>query len=287
MKIIVTTSDRIDKYITLNSEFSRNEIKNLILEHAVYVNEKLVRKPKFICKEGDEIEIKKLPEKELNVIPEDLPITIIYEDDDLIIVNKASGMVVHPAPGHRSGTLVNALLFHFNQLSDLNGLVRPGIVHRIDKDTSGLLIVAKNNKAHKILAEMLKNHDIKRKYIALIKGRMENKVTHIDLPIGRDPIHRKRMAVQKNNAKHAITHIFVETIYEDYSRVRCELETGRTHQIRVHLSYLKHPVLGDPLYGSKIDDFNQRLHAYELEFVHPTTKKIMNFKAEVPDQFEL
>ncbi len=284
-KLKVEQRSRIDKYIADNSEISRSDIKKLIEAHAVFVNGVQVRKPNFTVREDDNILVTKIIQREIKAIAQDIDIDVVYEDDDIIVINKASGMVVHPAPGHHDGTLVNALLFRFKDLSDINGDIRPGIVHRIDKDTTGLLVVAKNNDAHKFLAEQLKEHLIKRTYFALVKGRTENEITHIKLPIGRDPRNRKRMSVTKLNAKDAVTHVFSEKVYHDKSLVRCELETGRTHQIRVHLAHLRHPIIGDPLYGTKIDDFGQRLHAAKLELVHPRTKELMTFEAKLPDQF--
>ena len=285
--IKVDEKERIDKYIASNSDFSRTDAKRLIEGHAIFVDGIAIRKPKFIVNPGNEILITEIIRKEINAIAEDIPIDVVFEDDDIIIVNKKSGMVVHPAPGHHSGTLVNALLYRFKNLSDINGKIRPGIVHRIDKDTSGLLVVAKNNEAHKFLAEQIKNHDVERTYLAWVKGRLETKVTHVKLPIGRDPKHRQRMAVQKQNSKQAITHIYSEKILDKKTLVRCELETGRTHQIRVHLAYLNHPIIGDPLYGRKIDDFGQRLHAYKLKLVHPATKEKMEFKVDPPKEFNI
>lgn len=291
MKLKVNYSSRIDKYVSDNSDITRNDIKDLILDHKVEVNSISVRKPNFTVKEGDEITILELPIKEMSIVAENIALDIVYEDDNLIVINKPSGMVVHPAPGNMTGTLVNALLYHFNNnLSDSNGYLRPGIVHRIDKDTSGLLIVAKNNKTHNYLAEQLKEHKIKRKYKAIVEGFMENEITHIDLPIGRDPQHRQKMAVIKQNSKQAKTHVFLEKLFKlenkNMSLVSCELETGRTHQIRVHLSYIKHPIFGDSLYGKKVDDFNQRLHAYEIEFMSPEGKTL-KFNSSTPKEFDI
>lgn len=281
----VKYEDRIDKYISDNSDFSRTDIKKLIESHAVFYDGISVRKPNFKVKEGGIVLVTDVIQKEINADPEDIEIEIVYEDDDLAVINKKSGMVVHPAPGHPGGTLVNALLFKFKGLSDINGDIRPGIVHRIDKDTSGLLVVAKNNETHAALAELLKEHKVNRIYQAWVKGKLENKVTHIKLPIGRDQKNRQRMAVQDHHSKDAITHVYVEKILEDKTLVRCELETGRTHQIRVHLSHIGHPIIGDPIYGTKIDDFGQRLHAYKLEFIHPRTKKEMKFEVQPPKEF--
>ncbi|MGZ9432248.1 RluA family pseudouridine synthase [Mycoplasma sp. 613B] len=288
----VKYKERIDKYISDNSDISRNDAKELILGKNVYINDEiLVLKPNFIVFENQKIYIKEIPVKEINVEPEKMDLNIIYEDDDLIVINKPTGMVVHPAPGNLKGTLVNGLLYYFNNnLSNINGQMRPGILHRIDKDTSGLLIVAKNNKSHSFLAEQLKNHLIKRKYKAIVEGFISNEIMHINLPIGRDPMHRQKMAVIKQNSKEAITHVFLEKLFtynqKNFSLIRCELETGRTHQIRVHMAYIKNPVYGDPLYGKKVDEFNQRLHAYEIEFTHPNGKKMI-FNAPLPKEFEI
>ncbi|VEU75551.1 ribosomal large subunit pseudouridine synthaseD [Mycoplasmopsis maculosa] len=291
LKIEVTYKERIDKYISDNSEISRNDAKALIEQEAVYIDdEKYVRKPNYIVREGMVITILKLLEKEIDIEPKDMPLDIRYEDNDLIVLNKPSDLVVHPAPGHYNDTLVNGLLHHFNQLSNNNGLLRPGIVHRIDKDTSGLLIIAKNNDSHNKLADMLKEHKIKRSYIAIVEGILENKITKINLPIARSTQDRKTMTVHRDG-KDSITIVhLLKTFYIDkkpYSLVRCELETGRTHQIRVHLSYIKHPVYGDPIYGKFVDDFNQRLHAYKLEFEHPFTNNLVKVYAEIPKEFEI
>lgn len=287
LKLVANYQERIDKYIADNSDISRSDIKKLIEKNTVFVDGIKVRKPNFIVREKNEILITEFLGKEIKANPEKIDIDVVYEDDDIVVINKKSGMVVHPAPGHPGGTLVNALLYRFKNLSNVNGNVRPGIVHRIDKDTSGLLVVAKNNDAHNILAQELKDHKIKRTYYALVEGRMENEIYHLKLPIGRDPKHRQRMCVTKLNSKDAITHVFTEKVFKNTSLVRCELETGRTHQIRVHMKYIKHPVIGDPLYGKKIDDFGQRLHAAKLELVHPKTKKILTFEVPLPKKFEI
>ncbi|UWD33965.1 RluA family pseudouridine synthase [Mesomycoplasma molare] len=292
IKLIVEYKERIDKYISDNSEISRNDAKDLILNKKVFVNDEIqVLKPNFFVYEGQTISIKEIPQKEINIKPQKMDLNIVYEDNDLIVIDKPSGIVVHPAPGNLENTLVNGLLYHFkNNLSNINGQMRPGILHRIDKDTSGLLIIAKNNKAHSFLSEQLKEHKIKRKYKAIVEGFIPNEITHIDLPIGRDPMHRQKMAVIKQNSKNAITHVFLEKLFtinsKNFSLVRCELETGRTHQIRVHMAYIKNPVYGDPLYGKKVDEFNQRLHAYEIEFLHPNGK-IMKFNSALPKEFEI
>ena len=287
VKLTVNYQDRIDKYIADNSEISRSDVKKLVEKNSIFVHGIQVRKPNFIVRETNEILVTEIIQKEINAKPENIKIDIVYEDDDIIVINKDSGMVVHPAPGHPGGTLVNALLYKFNNLSNVNGNVRPGIVHRIDKDTSGLLVVAKNNEAHNILAQELKQHKIKRTYYALVEGRMENEIYHLKLPIGRDPKHRQRMTVTKLNSKEATTNVFTEKVFKNTSLVRCELETGRTHQIRVHMKYIKHPIVGDPLYGNKKDEYGQRLHASKLELVHPTTKKLMTFEVPLPKFFEI
>ena len=287
IELKVNYKQRIDKYIANNSEISRNDIKNLILNKTIFCNNINVRKGNFQVKKNDKILITKKIEKEIKAEPQNIKIEIVYEDKDLIVVNKKSGMVVHPAPGNLKNTLVNALLYKFNNLSNINGKIRPGIVHRIDKDTSGLLIVAKNNKSHQFLANQLKEHKIQRIYYALVEGKIENKVLHINLPIGRDSKNRKKMSITTENSKHAITHVYVEKIINNLSLIRCELETGRTHQIRVHLSYIGHPILGDELYGKKIDNFGQRLHAYKIIFIHPTTKQKLIFKTQIPNEFNL
>ncbi len=275
---------RIDKFIADNSDFSRNEIKEIIDTYGVYVDNILVRKPKFMINEGQTIIIKEKPHKEIVMIAQDLPIDIVFEDEHIVIVNKKSGMVVHPAPGNKDGTLVNALLFHLKDLSDLNGTIRPGIVHRIDKNTSGLILIAKTNNAHKYFAELIKEHKVNRFYKALVIGKMLNDVIHIDVPIGRNINDRQKMMVTKINSKKAITHIYPEKIYPNYTLVRCELETGRTHQIRVHLKYINFPIVGDSVYGRRLDDFQQRLHAYKLSFIH-ITGKFIEIETELPKEF--
>ncbi|MGL4183647.1 MAG: RluA family pseudouridine synthase [Metamycoplasmataceae bacterium] len=265
--LLVDKKERIDKFIANATNISRNDIQQIIEEYGVYVNDMLVRKVKFIVFEGQTITIKNKIEKEIKAIPENIPFEIIYEDDDILIINKESGMVVHPSPGHTSGTLVNALLFYCKNLSNLNGDVRPGIVHRIDKDTSGLILVAKNNKAHNYYAGLLKNHEIKREYIALVDGIINNNITHINAPIGRDPQNRLKYKVVSQNSKEAFSSVYVLKKYAKNTLIKVLLKTGRTHQIRVHLSYINHPIFGDELYNHKIDDFNQRLHAYKISFL--------------------
>ena len=278
---------RIDKYLNENTEYTRSKIQKMIENGNILVNDVKV-KDSYKVKENDYITIEAL-EETTDILPENIPLDIYYEDDDLIVVNKPSGMVVHPAPGNYTGTLVNALIYHTNNLSKVNTNIRPGIVHRIDADTSGLLLVAKNDKSHDILAEAIQKKEVVREYIALVEGIIMEDTATIDAPIGRDKKDRKKMTVTSENSKDAVTHIRVLERYKDSTLIRCKLETGRTHQIRVHLSYIGHPVVNDPVYGHKklIDkDFGQMLHAEKLGFVHPTTKEYMEFTAPVPDRFK-
>ncbi len=279
-------NERIDKYLLskLDDNFSRAKIQKLIDEELILVNDKVI-KSSYKVSNGDVILITD-KEEDMSVKPEKMDIDIVYEDDDVMVINKKSGVVVHPAPGNYSGTLVNGLMYLSKDLSHVNGEFRPGIVHRIDKDTSGLLIVAKNDKAHRILAEELKEKKIKRKYIALVSGVINHDIGEIDAPIGRDPSDRKKMCVTSTNSKDAITHFRVLERYKNASLIECELETGRTHQIRVHMKYINHPVINDPVYGkSNHGEFGQLLHAKEITFTHPTTKEVMTFSCEVPEEF--
>lgn len=278
---------RIDKYLNENTEYTRSKIQKMIENGNILVNDIKV-KDSYKVKENDYITIEAL-EETTDILPENIPLDIYYEDDDLIVVNKPSGMVVHPAPGNYTGTLVNALIYHTNNLSKVNTNIRPGIVHRIDADTSGLLLVAKNDKSHDILAEAIQKKEVVREYIALVEGIIMEDTATIDAPIGRDKKDRKKMTVTSENSKDAVTHIRVLERYKDSTLIRCKLETGRTHQIRVHLSYIGHPVVNDPVYGHKklIDkDFGQMLHAEKLGLVHPTTKEYMEFTAEPPKRFQ-
>ena len=279
-------NERIDKYLSskLDDNFSRAKIQKLIDEELILVNDKVI-KSSYKVSNGDVILITD-KEEDMSVKPEKMDIDIVYEDDDVMVINKKSGVVVHPAPGNYSGTLVNGLMYLSKDLSHVNGEFRPGIVHRIDKDTSGLLIVAKNDKAHRILAEELKEKKVKRKYIALVSGVINHDVGEIDAPIGRDPSDRKKMCVTSTNSKDAITHFRVLERYKNASLIECELETGRTHQIRVHMKYINHPVINDPVYGkNNHGEFGQLLHAKEITFTHPTTKEVMTFSCEVPEEF--
>jgi 23S rRNA pseudouridine1911/1915/1917 synthase len=252
----------------------------------ILVNGKKV-KANYVVKVGDKISVKDGFIESTDIEPENIPINIVYEDDDLIVINKESGMVVHPGSGVNSGTLVNALMYYTANLSNINGDVRPGIVHRIDKDTSGLMIVAKNNKTHELLSDMLSRHEIKREYIALIKGVFPQTTATIDAPIGRDTVNRKKMAVTKDNSKEAITHLRVIERYKDFTLVKLKLETGRTHQIRVHMAYIGYPIYNDPVYtNDKTTEFGQFLHSATLDFVHPITKENMHFECPLPEYFQ-
>jgi 23S rRNA pseudouridine1911/1915/1917 synthase len=278
---------RIDKLLAgLDGEYSRSQIQDWITEGRVSVNGKAV-KANYRVQEGDRIEWT-VPEPEiLDVRPEPMDLDIYYEDQDVIVVNKPRGMVVHPSPGHLNGTLVNGLLAHCRDLSGINGVLRPGIVHRIDKDTSGLLMAAKNDFSHEHLARQLENKTVLRKYKAIVHGVIPHDYGTIDAPIGRDPKDRQSMAVV-DSGKPAVTHFRVIERFDKYTLVECELETGRTHQIRVHMKYIGHPVAGDPKYGPKrtlpID--GQALHAGVLGFAHPRTGEFLTFEAPLPEDFE-
>lgn len=277
---------RIDKYLVEQIDESRSTIAKMIDAEFILVNGKKT-KANYVVKVGDVIEVKDGFIEDIDLEPENIPLDIIYEDDDVIVVNKVSGMTVHPGNGNERGTLVNALLYHTNNLSDCNGDIRPGIVHRIDKDTSGLMVVAKNNKAHEILADNLSRHEINREYIALLKGEFMSDTATVDAPIGRDKVNRKRMAVTAQNSKDAITHFRVIERYKGYTLVRLRLETGRTHQIRVHMDYIGYPVYNDPVYtNDKCSEFGQFLHSTSLSFVHPITGEELNFEVEVPEEFQ-
>lgn len=277
---------RIDKLLSeINPDRSRSQIQTWIAEGYVEVNERQV-KANYKCEEGDVIEWQ-IPEvKALEITAENIPLDIMYEDSDLLVVNKPRGMVVHPSAGHGSGTLVNALLYHCNDLSGINGVERPGIVHRIDKDTSGLLVVAKHDQAHIGLSEQFANREVERKYIALVHGEIPHETGIIDAPIGRDPKNRQRMAVV-DNGKSAVTNFHVLKHFPDYSFIECKLETGRTHQIRVHMRYIGYPLVGDPLYGPRktIDLGGQALHAKKVSFTHPITGKWLEFESAIPTYF--
>lgn len=278
--------ERIDKVVSqLNKEWSRSQVQQWIKEGHIQVNGEAV-KPNFKCP-FDAVITVSIPEpEELDVEPENLSLDIAYEDGDVIVVNKPKGMVVHPAPGHYSGTMVNGLMYHCKDLSGINGVLRPGIVHRIDKDTSGLLMVAKNDMAHEHLVNQLVEKSVTRKYTAIVHGLIPHEYGTVDAPIGRDPKDRQSMAVV-DNGKQAVTHFRVLDRYKDFTLVECELETGRTHQIRVHMKYIGFPLAGDPKYGPRktLSIEGQALHAGVLGFVHPRTEEYMEFQAELPPEF--
>ncbi|TCT26847.1 ribosomal large subunit pseudouridine synthase D [Melghiribacillus thermohalophilus] len=280
-------NQRIDKLLVkLNSDVSRTQVQGWIKDDFVKVNDETV-KSNYKCQTGDRITWQ-MPEVEpLDIQAENIPLEIMYEDKDVLVVNKPRGMVVHPSAGHSSGTLVNALLYHCHDLSGINGMERPGIVHRIDKDTSGLLMVAKNDRAHMGLARQLSDKTVKRKYEAVVHGVISHNSGTIDAPIGRDPKDRQKMAVVENG-KEAVTHFQVLKRFQDFTHVECVLETGRTHQIRVHFQYINHPLAGDPKYGPKktLSIGGQALHARVLGFEHPVSGKWMEFEAEPPEVFQ-
>ena len=292
MKYIVSykeSGERLDKAVALlNQDLSRSYIAKLLKDGKILVNGN-IEKASFKVKENDDIFIEEIEETKADIKEEDIPLDVVYEDEDILVINKPQGMVVHPANGHYSGTLVNALMFMEDSLSSINGVVRPGIVHRIDKDTSGLLCVAKNDNAHHFLAEQLKDHTMAREYIALVRGVINENSGTIDMPIGRDKKDRQKMTVDKDG-KPATTHFQVVRRFKDHTLVKCQLVSGRTHQIRVHMSAIGHAVEGDPLYGGrnydKLYKNGQLLTAYKLKLIHPTTKKEMVFEIDLPDYFK-
>ncbi len=285
---------RLDVYVFETLGITRSSAQGMIDAGLVTVNGKAEGK-NYRLRLGDDIEIEEQEPKELNVEAENIPLDIVFEDDDIIVINKPSGMVVHPAPGNESGTLVNALLYHCKgSLSGINGVIRPGIVHRIDKDTSGLLVVAKNDESHVFLSSLLKDHGIKRVYHAIVVGHYKENGGTVNAPIGRHPVDRKKMAVVAGG-REAITHYEVIEEYPSFTYARFQLETGRTHQIRVHTSYIGHPIIGDEVYGGGKTTFEknnkalldgQILHAKILSFPHPRTKEIVTFECELPDNFQ-
>lgn len=288
---------RIDIFLSEQLELTRSRIQGLIKEDNVFLFDKPINK-NYKLKYLDEILVTINPPKQIDIIPENIPINILYEDNDIIVVDKDKGMVVHPSNGHYTGTLVNALMHHCKNLSGINGVIRPGIVHRIDKDTSGILVIAKNDNAHNILATQLKDHSMYRIYNALVFNNIKDDNGTIDAPIGRHNIDRKKMTVTQKNSKHAVTHYEVLERYnklgKSFTKLKLQLETGRTHQIRVHMAYIKHPLLGDSMYGvskknqpfglakSKIE---QLLHAKTLGFIHPVSNKYMEFNSPLPKHF--
>lgn len=278
---------RLDKWLSEQDlSLTRTMLQKLISDGEITVNGKTISK-NYITKLNDEIIVNIPKPRELDVKAENLPIDIIYQDDDLLVVNKPKGMVVHPAAGNYDGTLVNALLFHCKgKLSSINGVIRPGIVHRIDKNTSGLLIVAKTDLAHLCLSEQIKAHTFTREYEAIVCGRLKDEQGTVDAPIGRLSVDRKKMCVTEKNSKNAITHYTVLENYDKYSHLRLKLETGRTHQIRVHMAYIGHPVYGDEVYGKQVKGLQgQCLHAKKIGFIHPRTSEYLEFDSQLPNYF--
>ena len=287
MKIVVEKDQvRLDKYLAEKTDYSRSLIIKMIKDNYILVNNKK-EKPSYLVCLNDEIDIQEGYIKEDNIVAQKLDIDIVYEDDYLMVVNKPSGVVVHPGAGNHSNTLVNGLKYYTDNLSDGEDETRPGIVHRIDKDTSGLLLIAKTNKCEELLSEMFKKHIINREYIALVHGVLENDKIKIDAPIGRDTKSRKQMTVTSKNSKNAITHLTVLKRYKKFTLVKLKLETGRTHQIRVHMKYINHPIYNDPVYSNdNATDFGQFLHSYSMSFIHPITNEELSFKADLPKYFK-
>lgn len=287
IKVEVVSGERIDSFLAKRLDLTRTRVQELIKSEQVKVNNKKV-KSSYKIEENDEIEVI-IPEiEEVEIMPENIKIDIVFEDKDIAIINKQAGLVVHPAQGHYSGTLVNAILYHIKDLSGINGEIRPGIVHRLDKDTSGLIIIAKNDKAHLELTNMFQNKEIKKTYLAIVKGKLNKKKGRIVTQIGRDRNDRKKMAVLDSltQGKNAITNFRVIDQNERFSLIKVDIETGRTHQIRVHMKYMGYPILGDAVYGRVDSEKRQMLHAYKLEFLHPITKEKMEIIAELPDDFK-
>ncbi len=283
------TGIRIDRFLSDKiKDMSRSYLQKLLKEKRVTVNGKEV-KANYKVQKCDNICISAPEPEEPDILPEDIPLDILYEDEDLLVVNKPKGMVVHPSAGHTTSTLVNAVLFHCKgNLSGINGIMRPGIVHRIDKDTTGALLICKTDSAHRILAEQLKEHSVKRRYRAIVRGNLKEEEGTIEGPIGRHPIERKKMAINYKNGKDAVTHYKVLERFGNATYIECRLETGRTHQIRVHMASIGHPLLGDEVYGSSKNPYHlqgQTLHAMILGFIHPTSKEYMEFQAPLPEYF--
>lgn len=283
IEVLENEKVRIDNYLSDKLDISRSKVQKLIKDGNVLVNGQSVN-VSYKVKIGDVIEYSLDLNEETDITPEDIPIDIVYEDDDLLVINKASGMVVHPAPGHYTGTLVNALLYRFNLNSGEAN--RPGIVHRLDKDTSGLMLVAKNEFIHEKLSEMIGKKDVERKYLAIVDGLIKHDTGTIDAPIGRDTNNRQKMAVTDVNGKDSITHFKVLERFDNNTFIECILETGRTHQIRVHMNYIGYPINNDPLYGrGKATEFGQMLHSYCIKFNHPRTGKELSFRVDPPKEF--
>ena len=279
-----SNGERIDVFLTKETDYSRTKIAKAIKDGFVLVNDRKISSS-YKVKEGDIIFID-IPEEEIDVVPEEMDLNIVYEDDYLAVINKSSGLVVHPAVGNYHHTLVNGLMYHFNSISK-EGSVRPGIVHRLDKDTSGLMIVAKDDKTHELLSNKIKNKEIERHYLALVWGVVSHDRGRIEAPIGRDISDRQKYTVTDLNGKDSITNFTVIKRYKEVTLLDCKLETGRTHQIRVHMNYIGHPIVNDPVYCNKkiINSFGQMLHSYTLKFVHPITKEALSFKQEPPLEF--
>ena len=287
IKVIENDGIRIDKFLMDKLDVSRSKVQKLITSKKILVNGKVCRSS-YVVRLDDNIKVLELEDEVMDVEAENLELDIVYEDEYLLVVNKPSGMVVHPGNGNYNHTLVNALMYHCNELSTINGNIRPGIVHRIDADTSGLLLVAKNDMVHNDLAKQISEKSVVRKYVCLVHGVINEDTATIDAPIGRDKNNRKKMCVTGDNSKDAITNIRVLERYSDATLIECRLETGRTHQIRVHMNYINHPVVNDPVYGfNRMDDkdFGQMLHAREIGFVHPITHEFMDFQVEPPAKF--
>lgn len=282
--IVEVDNERIDTYLANNLDISRSKVQKLIKNKKVLVNDKETNN-NYKVVSGDRIVINDELDFEIHIKPQDIDIEVVYENDDLLVINKQSGMVTHPAPGNYENTLVNALLGKFNLSNDL---VRPGIVHRLDKDTSGLMLVAKNDWAHDKLGEMIKNKSVKRTYIALVSGVINHETGTIDAPIGRDKNNPLKMMVTDINSKHAITHFKVLKRFKKHTLIECYLETGRTHQIRVHMNYIGYPIVNDPLYGKEMYDenFGQLLHSYKIEFDNPRDNKHLKFESSIPKRFQ-
>ncbi len=280
-------NERIDKYLSKNSDLSRTRVQELLKGQLVFVNGEVV-KSSYKVELGDKIYCD-IPDNEtIDVVAEDIPLDILYEDSDIIVINKPKGMIVHPAPGIVSGTLVNALLYHCKDLSGINGKIRPGIVHRIDKDTTGCIVACKNDKAHENISKQIADKTCHRTYLAIVAGNIEHNDGLIDAPIARDTRDRQKMTISDKNGRDARTHFHVLERFKSATYIKAELETGRTHQIRVHMKYIHHPVLGDEKYGKKLKDFEtngQVLHASELVLIHPTTNEEMHFEAPLPTYF--
>ena len=288
LKLELEKTERLDKVLTVELGLSRTTIQSWLKAGLISVNGEVV-KSNYKAQSGDEVTILQKEEEVITIQPENIPLDIVFEDDSLIVVNKPSGMVVHPSKGHYSGTLINALLYHSNSLSDSTSeeIYRPGLVHRIDKDTSGLLVIAKNNDVHQKLAEQIAENKMNREYIAIVDGHFAHVTGVVDAPLSRHQTNRLKRVVEKRG-KNAITHFEVLDSFSDYSLVSCRLETGRTHQIRAHMEFIKHPIVNDPLYhpkGKNATKFGQFLHARTLSFTHPLTGETLNFQVEPPKEF--